>query len=55
MGPATEPDGHDFPRLIDKLVPSLTAESDDLGVGFEKYASGLTDLEPRLIGMGVFA
>lgn len=35
MGPFSPPDGHDFPGLIDELVPSLAAEGDDLVIGFE--------------------
>ena len=35
MGPFPVPDGDDFPRLVDELVPGLTAEGDDLVIGFE--------------------
>ncbi len=32
MGPFASPDGHDFPRLIDELVPGLAAQVDDIVV-----------------------
>jgi len=35
MGPFPVTDGHDLPRLVDKLVPGLAAEGDDLVVRFE--------------------
>ena len=35
MGPISGADGHDGPRLLDELVPSLTAEVEDLVVGPE--------------------
>ena len=35
MGPFPVSDGHDLPRLIDELVPGLTAVGDDFVIGFE--------------------
>ncbi len=35
MGPFAGLDGHDFSLLVDELVPSLTAEGDDLVIGLE--------------------
>jgi hypothetical protein len=35
VGPFAEAQGHDAPRLIDKLVPGVTAVIDDIVVGFE--------------------
>ncbi len=35
MCPFSVADGHDLPRLIDQLVPGLTAQGDDVVVGFE--------------------
>ena len=35
MSPLAPSDGHDFPRLIDELVPGLAAKRDDLLVGFK--------------------
>ena len=35
MSPLAPSDGHDLPRLIDELVPSLAATRDDLLVGYE--------------------
>ena len=32
MRPLALPDGHDFPRLVDELVPGLAAEGDDIVV-----------------------
>lgn len=33
MCPFTAADGHDFPRLIDELVPGFATDRDDLLVG----------------------
>jgi hypothetical protein len=33
--PVAQSDGHDPPRLVDELVPSLTAMVDEIVVGFE--------------------
>ena len=33
MGPFPSPYGHDFPRLVDKLVPGFAGEIDDIVVG----------------------
>jgi len=35
MGPFTGSDRHDFPRLVDELVPSITAVVEDIRVGLE--------------------
>src|SRR3546814_17401969 len=35
MGPFASSDGHDAPRLVDELVPRLTAVVDDVVVGGE--------------------
>jgi hypothetical protein len=35
MGPVTEPDRHNSPRLIDELVPCLAAMHEQILVGFE--------------------
>ena len=35
MRPLAQSDGHDAPRLIGELVPSLTAMVDEIIVGFE--------------------
>ena len=35
MRPLAPPDGHDFPRLVDELIPGLAAEGDDIVVGFK--------------------
>ena len=35
MRPLAEPDGHDSPRLIDELVPCLTAVIDEIVIRFE--------------------
>ena len=35
MGPLPSPYGHDFPRLVDELVPGFTGEIDDIVVRLE--------------------
>ena len=35
MGPVPHADGDYLPRAVDELVPGVTAEGDDLFVGFE--------------------
>lgn len=35
MRPSPTPDGHDFPGLVDEVVPGVAAEGDDLVVGCE--------------------
>ena len=35
MGPISQPDGHDAPRLIDELVPCVAAVIEDVVIGFE--------------------
>ena len=35
MRPLAQSDGHDAPRLVDELVPCLTAMADEIIVGFE--------------------
>jgi hypothetical protein len=35
MCPLAQSEGHDAPRLIDQLVPSLAAVVDEIVVGFE--------------------
>ena len=35
MRPWAATDGHDFPRLVDKLVPGLAAVGNDIFVGVE--------------------
>ena len=39
MGPFAHSDGHDFPRLVDELVPGVATAIDDLVVGFEDARS----------------
>ena len=36
MDPFPVPDGHDFPRLVDELVPGLAALGDVLVIGLEE-------------------
>jgi hypothetical protein len=35
MGPFAGSDRHDFPRLVDELVPGIAAVVKDIRVGFE--------------------
>lgn len=35
MSPRSAADGHDAPRLVSEFVPGITAQGDDLVVGFE--------------------
>jgi hypothetical protein len=35
MSPAAQTEGHDEPRLVDELVPSIAAVVDDIRVGGE--------------------
>ena len=35
MGPFPHPDGHDFPRSVDEVVPGVAAEGDDVVIGLE--------------------
>ena len=35
MCPLAQSDGHNFPRSVDKGIPSVTAVIDDIVVGFE--------------------
>ncbi len=35
MGPLAVSDGHDFPRLVDEVVPGITAVFNDVVVGCE--------------------
>jgi hypothetical protein len=54
MRPVSSSEGHDSPRLIDKLVPGLTVEGDDLALGFEDamgepiFAHDLPDVFDRI-------
>ena len=54
MSPIAESDGIDAPRLIDELVPGVTAVVDDIVVGFEDavrqviFAQELPDIFGRI-------
>ena len=50
MGPLAQSDGHDFPRLIDDVVPSLAGGIEDIPVGLEDAVGevGLPEVLPEV-------
>ena len=57
MGPFSQPDGHDRPRLIDEGVPGVAVVTDDVAARFEHavgkavVAEVLPDIFDRFVMM----